>query len=129
MRTSIVYQVPVDLRRALTSNQRLCWQERARRTSDLRMTGVIYARRAMVPLDGPGFTRAHLTVTFAWPDRRRRDPANWHPTLKALVDGSVDAGVLADDDGTRLVGPDLRVSDETSGRARVALLTFCWEGM
>lgn len=38
----------------------------------------------------------------------RFDPANWYPSFKAAIDGLVDAGVLEDDDHTRLVGPDMR---------------------
>ena len=31
------------------------------------------------------------------PTRRRMDAPNWYPTVKALIDGFVDAGLLADD--------------------------------
>lgn len=55
------------------------------------------------PLD-----RARVVVTYHWTDRRRRDPHNWSPTSKALVDGLVDAGLLPDDDLSRLDGPDER---------------------
>lgn len=32
----------------------------------------------------------------------RRDPSNWYPTVKAVVDGLVDAGVFADDSSKHL---------------------------
>ena len=39
----------------------------------------------------------------------RRDLHNYMPTLKALVDGLVDAGLLPDDDARHLQGPDMRL--------------------
>lgn len=51
---------------------------------------------------------------------RRRDPANWYPSFKALLDGLVDQGVLQDDDHTRLVGPDMRIGEVAAG-SRLAL--------
>jgi crossover junction endodeoxyribonuclease RusA len=38
----------------------------------------------------------------------RWDPNNLWPTVKAAVDGIVDAGLLVDDDHEHLVGPDMR---------------------
>ena len=39
------------------------------------------------------------TVAFLFdvPDSRRRDPMNYYSTIKALVDGLVDAGLWSDD--------------------------------
>jgi hypothetical protein len=42
------------------------------------------------------------------PRRGRYDPNNLWPTVKAVVDGVVDAGVLVDDDHAHVVGPDMR---------------------
>lgn len=77
----------------LTANQRLHWAEKSRRTRNLRAIAR-YAAHATAPILGP----ADLHVLIEWPDRRRRDPDNWAPTVKALVDGLVDAGILPDDD-------------------------------
>jgi hypothetical protein len=55
--------------------------------------------------------RVHIVATLAFPTGRRRDVANWHPTIKACVDGLVDYGLIADDDDKHLIGPDLRPSD------------------
>jgi crossover junction endodeoxyribonuclease RusA len=54
-------------------------------------------------------TRAYVLAEFRFPDRRRRDPANWFPTVKACVDGLVDVGMLTDDSADNLIGPDLRL--------------------
>lgn len=64
----------------------------------------------------PRLRRARLVVTVDFPDRRRRDPHNFTPTAKAIVDGLVDAGVLPDDDHRHLAGPDMRASSKLAGK-------------
>jgi crossover junction endodeoxyribonuclease RusA len=64
-----------------------------------------YLRAAKVPhLD-----RAHVVAELRFTDGRRRDPHNFYPTLKACVDGFVDAGLLRDDSSQYLIGPDVRM--------------------
>lgn len=100
--TTLHFELPHAL--ILTANQRLHWAQKARTTISLRDIGRVTARYPqLVP-----YRRAHLTVRVGWPDKRRRDVANIAPTIKALVDGIVDAGLLPDDDDRHLVGPDLR---------------------
>jgi hypothetical protein len=53
-----------------------------------------------------------------FPDHRRRDPANWAPTAKAVIDGLVDAKVFTDDDHKHLIGPDMRIGDPVPNRER-----------
>lgn len=43
------------------------------------------------------------------------DPANWYGSFKAAVDGIVLAGVLEDDDATRVIGPDMRLGPVVPG--------------
>ena len=57
----------------------------------------------------PSLERARLVAWVRFPDGRRRDLHNYMPTLKALVDGLVDAGLLPDDDVRHLQGPDMRL--------------------
>lgn len=116
--------VPVALvEEAVTANQRLHWSERGKRTAALRRKSKIL-HRGVDPM-----RTAALVVTVQWPDRRRRDVANLAPTIKALVDGAVDCGVLPDDDDSHLVGPDMRTSPHTSGSAGVAVLAMHWHGI
>ena len=61
---------------------------------------------------GPLFQRAHILGILHPPKNDRRDPANWYPSFKAAVDGIVDAGLLEDDDHTRVVGPDMRLGEK-----------------
>ena len=128
--------IPVDLKaEALSANGREHWSVRKARTKVLRDKAKVGALAAHIP----PMSRAHLTVTVHWPDRRRRDVANLSPTIKALVDGMVtDAGLLPDDSDAYLVGPDLRVSGDLSrwqgplmrGHPPApALLTFAWDDL
>ncbi|MFD7093349.1 RusA family crossover junction endodeoxyribonuclease [Streptomyces xanthophaeus] len=70
--------------------------------------------------DGPVLQRAYILGVLHPPSRRRADPANWYPSFKAAVDGLVDAGVLEDDDHTRVVGPDMRIGPVIKG-GRISL--------
>jgi hypothetical protein len=56
----------------------------------------------------PFLYTAACIVYVRFPDKRRRDLQNYHKTLKPLLDGFVDAGLLPDDDSKHLVGLDVR---------------------
>ena len=87
----------------VSANERGHWAKRHERTRYWRHLTAVRARGAE-PFAG----RAHVTVTISWPDKRRRDVANYHPTVKACVDGMVDAGIFVDDSDRYIEGPDLR---------------------
>lgn len=91
--STLTVRVPKSL--LLTSNQRLHWAEKARRTKAVRLLG----RASSRGVASPGCP-VHMTVTIAFGDRRRRDVMNTHPTVKAIVDGIVDWGLLPGDDTT-----------------------------
>jgi len=78
----------------------------ARRRAPWRALGYLLAR-GMTPVPHP----VTITALFRWPDKRVRDSPNWYPTVKALVDGCVSAGVLLADDDRHVtllsMGPDL----------------------
>lgn len=81
----------------LRDNDRMHWAVKARTTAELRQCGWALARSAKVPhLD-----RAQIMLGWQPTTRRRRDIFGPVPTLKPLVDGLVDAGVLDDDDISR----------------------------
>lgn len=50
----------------------------------------------------------HIYAHVWKPRGGRYDPGNLYPTAKACIDGIVDAGLLTDDDHTRVIGPDMR---------------------
>jgi Holliday junction resolvase RusA-like endonuclease len=59
----------------------------------------------------PKIRKAQIIATLHFADRRRRDPHNYYPTLKAIVDGLVDHGLLPDDSHQYLIGPDIRMGE------------------
>lgn len=102
----------------LNANQRGHWAKRHSLIADWRVRAGWAAKAAKMP----ALWRAYLQAELRFRDRRRRDPANWHPTVKACVDGLVDVGVLPDDSAKHLLGPDLRLGPAVAvGRGAVLL--------
>jgi len=89
----------------LSSNQRLHWATRAARVKALREWAGWEVRRQ-------GVVRVERAVVAVWvhPGVRtsRIDPPNYADTVKALIDGVVDAGVLADDTGKHVTAVTYR---------------------
>lgn len=80
----------------LNANDRMNWARKAKITAYLRQIG-----RLNVP-KGKYVTHTKnrpcgLVVTIYAPTKRRMDPPNFYPTVKALVDGMTDAGIWTDD--------------------------------
>lgn len=105
--TSIVLDVP----RAwwITSNGRYHWADKARRTRWIRQAATIAARGI------PPHQRVHVNAYIAFPRNGRADADNAHPTVKACLDGVVDAGVLPDDDSEHVTAITYR-RDAPTGR-------------
>ena len=106
----------------LNANQRVHHRVRSEATNRIRAAAMMACSedptmRAALVLAGdqPLLRHAYILGVLHPPSRRRADPANWYPSFKAAVDGIVDAGVLEDDDHTRLVGPDMRIGAVTPG--------------
>lgn len=88
----------------ISANDRYGHREKAKRTKRWRKAGKLAA--AGWP-SGP-LPWARLVVWYRFPDNVRRETSNLQPTSKAIVDGLVDAGVLADDRDEMADGPDNR---------------------
>lgn len=86
----------------LTANQRMHWAQRAKVTREVRQMTCLLARKA------PHKNVDRLTVTLHYrPTQRRiRDRHNLWPTVKACVDGLVDAGIVTDDDAEHVSAPE-----------------------
>ena len=76
----------------LSMNDRHHWRTRNRLVKLWRTTTRDYAKLTGSP-HGPSIVAVRLPVR----DSRRRDPHNYYPTVKAIVDGLVDAGIWPDD--------------------------------
>ena len=108
--------VAVPASEILTSNQRLHWRVKAKKTSDIRRR----AWRAWSNAGDPRMERARCVAHLAYPNNRKRDVSNLMPTIKAAIDGIVSGPsshkgrggfLLPDDDDAHLIGPDLRHTD------------------
>lgn len=75
----------------LTHNMRLHWAQKAERTRWLRQAARLQARHL------PPLKEASIHVIIHSPTKRGGDIDGPAPTVKALIDGLVDAGVLPDD--------------------------------
>jgi len=93
------------MREWITSNQRLFWRVRSDRTKAWRSLACARAKEMGLP----PMEQARIVAEFRFSDKRRRDPANWYPTVKACVDGLVDAGMFPDDNAHHVLGPDMRL--------------------
>lgn len=77
----------------LRENDRLHWSKRAAVTRNIR-----WVTRSLSGMQVPkGIARGEVRLVWEVADKRRRDAAAANPTLKAVVDGLVDAGVFNDD--------------------------------
>lgn len=103
----------------LSANQRLHWAPKAKRTKAIRQLGW----HAAVGADLPTRDVDHVAAFIGYPRNGKADPANAAPTVKALIDGMVDAGVWPDDDSTHVLGPTyLRDPKTTDGTYSVRLV-------
>ena len=104
----------------INANQNIHYRRKAELVKVIRNAAWTMARHSNIP----ALQRAHIYFVIH-PDTRtsRRDPGNWAPTAKAAVDGLVDAGVLPDDDSTRLIGPDPRIGHPVKGAQFVLWIT------
>ncbi|MGX6605606.1 hypothetical protein ACWKSP_26260 [Micromonosporaceae bacterium Da 78-11] len=97
----------------LNANQRT---DLRRQTPDRRAwrdAGRVYAMQAKLPK----LERAYLLAELRFADNIRRDVHNLYPTIKAVVDGLIDYGLLPDDNHHHLVGPDLRYGPKVAKRS------------
>lgn len=100
---SLVIEVPIPTNEIISANGREHRMKTAGKTKRLREMGAWHsatARHVQFPASaGYLMQQASLTVSVGWqPLKRRRDRLNLAPTLKAILDGCVDAKVIPDDD-------------------------------
>ena len=80
----------------LNANDRPHWTQKAKITAYLRQIGRLKESEGK----NTTYTKKRpcgLVVTIYAPTRRRMDPPNFYPTVKALIDGMTDAGLWIDD--------------------------------
>lgn len=95
----------------LTSNRKEHPQVVARKRRVLRQLAWAKTKQARLrPYSGP----VHVMAWIQYRTGGRADPCNAYPSIKSLIDGLVDAGLITDDDSEHVIGPDMR---RTPGKA------------
>lgn len=107
--------LPLTRSKIITANEKKHWAGRARLTKHLRQWGYLLGREGE-GVARLGLTHARVEFEFAYPDRRRRDRSNLAPTVKALMDGLIDAGLLPDDADRFLDGPHTVIAGHLAGK-------------
>ncbi len=99
----------------LNANRREHYMRHAAAVAEWRKAAHWAARAVKLPK----LHKAQIIATLHFGDRRRRDPHNYYPTLKAIVDGLVDYGLLDDDSHQYLIGPDIRMGEPGTPRVQL----------
>lgn len=94
--TTIEFAPPAQL---LNMNQRLHWTAQRRIAREWRAAAQ-YAARNTVASASRQHPPCTVAVMLPVPDRRQRDPHNYFPTVKHIIDGLVDAGIWPNDTPT-----------------------------
>lgn len=87
--------------RPLNMNDRSHWAVKAKATAAWREAAFFAVRQRWPRCEPRPFSVVQLVIPVR-SLKVRRDPSNWYPTVKAVVDGLVDAGVFADDSSKHL---------------------------
>ncbi|MCD4557631.1 hypothetical protein [Schaalia sp. lx-100] len=105
---TLIVRVPAS--EFLSANARHHWPVRAKRTRMLRRRARYHAlSQGIKPVAG----LCMVSVYVQYAHRRRADPANTYPSVKAMLDGLTDAGVWVDDDSAHVAGPAFYREDGT----------------
>lgn len=116
-------ELTLDKRACLSSNGREHWRAAAAKTQALRTLAALTYRTdtATADVERPITLRAAISID----SRRRFDPPNYWPTLKALIDGLTDAGHWADDNKDIISGLLLTAGDTIAPKGKVHIsLTY-----
>ncbi len=87
------WRLELPLAKPLSLNARQHWRVKAKAVAQLRRDAHLLAEAARVP----ACSRIHVQLHYVPRDARRRDRDNLVATLKPVLDGLVDAGVVPDD--------------------------------
>ncbi len=104
----------------LSLNDRMHWRVKAREVAALRELAATLARVQRVP----SRETAVVTLHYRPRDRRARDAANLHATLKPLTDGLVDAHVLTRGDSSEYVEERCKIHLPIPGQPGALWLTI-----
>lgn len=99
-------------------NQRHHWAKKAKLTKAWRNAAHLHARSVGLP---QGLGKVRVVATIHKATNRQYDAHNLIPTVKAVIDGLVDYGLIPDDTNTHLVGPDMRAGAKGAPRLEITI--------
>lgn len=109
------FQLVIPMAALPSSNHRDHWRVTAKKRAAMRAAAAL-ACTHLQPIDGP----VHLTITFGFPDRRRRDLDNYE--VKSAIDGMVDAGVITEDNSRVLRAVTRRPAEHLSAKGHAVIV-------
>lgn len=120
------YQINIPIQaneHLLSANSRAHWSDRKIKTDIWRPAG----RDALISAGLPAvneYVEIHAWVYKA--KAGRYDPANLYPTMKAIVDGFTDYGLITDDDYKHVDGPHMHHGgfDKNNPRFDITITTY-----
>lgn len=89
-----------------------------------RSTACLLAKEAHIPQQQ--FVK--IRAVYYAPDNRRRDTSNIFPTVKAVIDGIVDAGVLPDDSDKYVKSVEMARGDHNIKQGQLVLVIEATHG-
>lgn len=101
-------ELPAGLGRNLSANARHHHMVQHKLNKKFKAAAAWCARAAHVP----HLEQARIVAEYRPPDRRRRDPDNLAPQVKAAIDGIVQAGVLTDDSSRYVTSVEMRIDED-----------------
>ncbi len=119
---AVVYTIALPPRlKLLNSNEmrKMHWRTERAIARDIVDAAIVMTRAAKVPrLD-----RVVISAALHPNDRRKLDPHNWSPSVKAATDGIVRSGVLADDDFEHVTDGGITLGEPVKGFQLVLYVT------
>ena len=109
-----VFELPWE-KPPLTENQRLHWRKKSA------LVKAIRSHVHWMTVRVPHFDRIRVDLEWVVTTRHRRDADNIVPTLKAICDGLVDAGIVDDDTPDFMDKQMPTLTYELGGRPRLVL--------
>ena len=118
---SYLVELPVGLQ-LLNANDRDHWRKSAVKTATIRSVARGQAKGI------PKLNKVKIRAVYYAPDNRRRDVSNLFPSVKAAVDGIVDAGVLKDDSDKFVVALEIVRGDFNVSKGQLTIEIIEVEG-
>ena len=111
---SYLVEMPIGMQ-LINANDRDHWRKSAGKTATIRSVARGQAKGI------PRLGKVKIKVIYYAPDNRRRDTTNLFPSVKAAVDGIVDAGVLKDDSDKFVVGYEILRGEHNIPRGQLTI--------